>query len=118
MALVNVDGSHFRRQNQLTVIRDIISGRPERNSFTIAAVIAILSSSIFYTIQDRQNVCPENSLIMLLQLPSLKAMRQTYEAGIRTVCFVSPIFPRITDVKAIIEEVKDYACLLYTSRCV
>lgn len=32
----------------------------------------------------------------------LKAMRQTYEAGIRTVCFVSPIFPRITDVKAII----------------
>ena len=35
----------------------------------------------------------------------LKAMRQTYEAGIRTVCFVSPIFPRITDVKAIIEEV-------------
>ena len=34
----------------------------------------------------------------------LKAMRQTYEAGIRTVCFVSPIFPRITDVKAIIEE--------------
>ena len=31
----------------------------------------------------------------------LKAMRQTYEAGIRTVCFVSPIFPRITDVKAI-----------------
>ena len=43
----------------------------------------------------------------------LKAMRQTYEAGIRTVCFVSPIFPRITDVKAIIEEVKDYADLIW-----
>ena len=40
-------------------------------------------------------------------------MRQTYEAGIRTVCFVSPIFPRITDVKAIIEEVKDYADLIW-----
>ena len=33
--------------------------------------------------------------------------------GIRTVCFVSPIFPRITDVKAIIEEVKDYADLIW-----
>ena len=43
----------------------------------------------------------------------LKAMRQVYEAGIRTVCFVSPIFPGITDVKAIIEEVKGYADLIW-----
>lgn len=43
----------------------------------------------------------------------LKAMRQIYEAGIRTVCFVSPIFPGITDVKAIIEEVKGYADLIW-----
>ena len=42
----------------------------------------------------------------------LKAMRQVYEAGIRTVCFVSPIFPGITDVKAIIEKVKGYADLI------
>lgn len=43
----------------------------------------------------------------------LHAMRQVYEAGIRTVCFVSPIFPEITDVKAIIEEVKGYADLIW-----
>jgi radical SAM mobile pair protein B len=43
----------------------------------------------------------------------LKAMRQVYEAGIRTVCFVSPIFPGITDVKAIIGEVKNYADLIW-----
>lgn len=43
----------------------------------------------------------------------LAAMRRTYEAGIRTVCFVSPIFPGITDVKAIIERVKDFADLIW-----
>lgn len=31
----------------------------------------------------------------------LAAMRKCYEAGIRTICFVSPIFPGITDFKAI-----------------
>lgn len=43
----------------------------------------------------------------------LVAMKRMYEEGIRTVCFVSPIFPGITDVKAIIEEVKDYADLVW-----
>lgn len=39
----------------------------------------------------------------------LAAMKKIYEAGIRTVCFVSPIFPEITDIPAIIERVK-YQC--------
>lgn len=43
----------------------------------------------------------------------LQAMKQVYDAGLRTVCFISPIFPGITDVKAIIEEVKDYADLIW-----
>ena len=43
----------------------------------------------------------------------LDAMKQFYDAGIRTVCFVSPIFPGITDIKAIIDEVKDYADLVW-----
>lgn len=38
----------------------------------------------------------------------LNAMRIVYEAGIRTVCFVSPIFPGITDIPAIIEQVKNH----------
>lgn len=43
----------------------------------------------------------------------IEAMRKVYEAGIRTVCFVSPIFPGITDVKSIIERVKDFADLIW-----
>ena len=42
-----------------------------------------------------------------------EAMRQVYEAGIRTVCFVSPIFPGITDPKAIIERVRDFTDLVW-----
>lgn len=36
----------------------------------------------------------------------LQAMKQLYEAGIKTACFISPIFPEITDCKAIIDRVK------------
>ena len=36
----------------------------------------------------------------------LEAMRQFYEAGVETTCFISPIFPGITDVKAIIERAR------------
>lgn len=43
----------------------------------------------------------------------LKAMELVYRSGIRTVCFVSPIFPGITDVMAIIERVKDFADLVW-----
>ncbi len=43
----------------------------------------------------------------------LNAMRQIYDEGIRTVCFVSPIFPGITDVRTIIEKVKDFADLIW-----
>lgn len=43
----------------------------------------------------------------------LAAMKQVYEAGIRTVCFVSPIFPGITDVPAIIERVKTFTDLIW-----
>ena len=36
----------------------------------------------------------------------IAAMKQVYDAGIRTVCFVSPVFPGITDFEAIFERVK------------
>lgn len=41
----------------------------------------------------------------------LEAMRRFHDAGIRTTCFISPIFPGITDPFRIIDEVKD-ACNL------
>ena len=42
----------------------------------------------------------------------IAAMKQVYDAGIRTVCFISPLFPGITDFEAIFQRVKDQ-CDLY-----
>ena len=44
----------------------------------------------------RKSINPENT----------PAMKQFYEAGIETTCFISPIFPGITDVIEIIERAK------------
>ena len=38
----------------------------------------------------------------------IAAMKRCHEAGIRTTCFISPIFPEITQVFEIIESIKDY----------
>ncbi len=43
----------------------------------------------------------------------LNAMKKFHEAGIRTTCFISPIFPCITDVKAIIEQARDHCNLIW-----
>lgn len=43
----------------------------------------------------------------------LDAMKQFYDAGILTTCFISPIFPGITDVQAIIERAKDRCNLVW-----
>ena len=42
----------------------------------------------------------------------LKTMKAFHDAGIRTTCFISPIFPEITDVKAIIEQAKEHCNLI------
>lgn len=43
----------------------------------------------------------------------LAAMKAFYRAGIRTTCFISPIFPEITDVKAIIARAREYCNLIW-----
>lgn len=43
----------------------------------------------------------------------IAAMRQIHDAGIRTTCFISPIFLGITDVEAIIERVKGQCNLVW-----
>ena len=43
----------------------------------------------------------------------LEAMRQFYEAGVETTCFISPIFPGITNVEAIIERAKGQCNLVW-----
>ena len=40
-------------------------------------------------------------------------MKQIYDAGIRTVCFISPVFPGITDIEAIIDRAKDQCDLIW-----
>ena len=43
----------------------------------------------------------------------LAAMKQLYDASIQTVCQMAPIFPGITDAKAIIEAVRDRCNLIW-----
>lgn len=43
----------------------------------------------------------------------LAAMKQVYDAGIRTICFISPVFPGITDIEAIFERAKDQCDLIW-----
>lgn len=43
----------------------------------------------------------------------LNAMKILHEEGIRTTCFISPIFPEITDVEAIINRVEDRCNLIW-----
>lgn len=43
----------------------------------------------------------------------LAAMESFHQAGIRTTCFISPIFPELTDVKAIIRRAKKHCNLIW-----
>ena len=43
----------------------------------------------------------------------LAAMEALHAAGIRTTCFISPIFPGLTDVPSIINRVKDQCQLVW-----
>ena len=43
----------------------------------------------------------------------LSAMKQVYDAGIRTVCFIAPVFPGITDIEAIFQRVKNQCDLVW-----
>ena len=43
----------------------------------------------------------------------LTAMKTFYRAGVRTTCFISPIFPGITDVEAIIKRVQNQSHLIW-----
>ena len=43
----------------------------------------------------------------------LAAMKAFHDAGVRTTCFISPIFPGITDLPAIIRRAKDQCNLVW-----
>lgn len=43
----------------------------------------------------------------------LNAMKVFHDAGVRTTCFISPVFPELTDVNIIIERVKSICNLIW-----
>lgn len=43
----------------------------------------------------------------------LAAMEAFHKAGVRTTCFISPIFPGITDVKEIVQQAKAHCNLIW-----
>lgn len=43
----------------------------------------------------------------------ISAMKRFHDAGIRTTCFISPIFPGITDVEGIVDRVKGQCNLIW-----
>ena len=43
----------------------------------------------------------------------LDAMKRVYDAGIRTVCFIAPVFPGITDFEAIFHRVRNQCDLIW-----
>ena len=43
----------------------------------------------------------------------IAAMKTVYDAGLRTICFVSPVFPGITDFEAIFERVRNQCDLFW-----
>lgn len=43
----------------------------------------------------------------------LAAMKAFHDAGVRATCFISPIFPGITDVPAIIERSREHCNLIW-----
>ena len=43
----------------------------------------------------------------------LNAMKAFHDAGVRTTCFISPIFPGITDIPAIIQRTKNHCNLIW-----
>ena len=43
----------------------------------------------------------------------IAAMKTAYDAGLRTVCFVSPVFPALTDFEAIFARVKNQCDLFW-----
>ena len=43
----------------------------------------------------------------------IAAMKKVYDAGIRTVCFVAPVFPELTEIEEIFVHVKDQCDLFW-----
>ena len=86
------------------VLRDIdlLSEINEKNQLTVSWSVNTLDEEFKDDMDDAVSIERR-----------LAAMKQIYDAGIRTVCFISPVFPGITDIEAIFERVKNQCDLVW-----
>ena len=99
-----------------------LQGSGVRLSIQTKSDLVLRDADLISTFPDARvgfsiNTLDESFRADMDQAPSiqrrLSAMRQLHAAGIRTTCFISPIFPGITDVEAIIERVKGQCNLIW-----
>lgn len=99
-----------------------LQGSGVRLSIQTKSDLVLRDADLISTFPDARvgfsiNTLDESFRADMDQAPSIRrrlsAMRQLHAAGIRTTCFISPIFPGITDVEAIIERVKGQCNLIW-----
>ena len=96
--LIGVDCAVTISTKSDLILRDIEILK-KMNHLTAAISINTLDESFR---QDMDNACSIAKRIEIL--------KELYSQGIHTVLFMSPIFPHITDFRAIIEKTSDYVC--------
>ena len=99
-----------------------LQGSGVRLSIQTKSDLVLRDADLISTFPDARvgfsiNTLDESFRADMDQAPSIRrrlsAMGQLHAAGIRTTCFISPIFPGITDVEAIIERVKGQCNLIW-----
>lgn len=81
---------------------DLLKEINEKNRLTVSWSVNTLDESFCEDMDDAVSIERR-----------LAAMKKVYDAGIRTVCFISPVFPGITDIEAIFERAKDQCDLIW-----
>ena len=123
--LSSVTDPYHPQENSYGRTRELLrqlQGSGVRLSIQTKSDLVLRDADLISTFPDARvgfsiNTLDESFRADMDQAPSiqrrLSAMRQLHAAGIRTTCFISPIFPGITDVEAIIERVKGQCNLIW-----
>lgn len=81
---------------------DLLKEINEKNRLTVSWSVNTLDEGFREAMEDAVSI--ERRLV---------AMKKVYDEGIRTVCFISPVFPGLTDIEAIIDRAKDQCDLVW-----
>ncbi|HIS51234.1 MAG TPA: radical SAM mobile pair protein B [Candidatus Onthomonas avicola] len=123
--LSSVTDPYHPQENSYGRTRELLrqlQGSRVRLSIQTKSDLVLRDADLISTFPDARvgfsiNTLDESFRADMDQAPSIRrrlsAMRQLHAAGIRTTCFISPIFPGITDVEAIIDRVKGQCNLIW-----